>query len=91
MQTLKINPIFKSYGRPRKEMTARGVRKLTPKFDVEACTDMNGERCYIVRFRGHVVSTIPAQLTRQAARDKAAHYWMVARNPDRYPHIYCPF
>lgn len=77
--------------RPRKEMTASGKRVLTPKFDIEACTDMNGERAFVVRFRGHIVTAILAQLTRQAARDKAAHYWRLVRNPDRLKHIEVPF
>lgn len=73
--------------RPRKELTASGKRMLTPKFDIEPCTDMNGDRVFIVRFKGNVETLIPAQLTRQAARDKAARHWYVMRHPDRYAHI----
>lgn len=86
-----VLPVFKNYARPRKELLASGKRVRTPKFDVEPCTDMNGDRVFIVRFRGAIVTTIPAQLTRQAARDKAAHMWRVVRSPNRYPHIKCPF
>lgn len=82
--------VFANYARPRKELVG-GKRVRTAKFNIEACTDMNGERAFIVRFRGQVVSTIPSQTTRQAARDKAAAYWRLVRNPDKYPHIVCPW
>lgn len=88
--TMQVNSIFKNYARPRKELIGNRYQR-TPKFNIEATRDMNGERCFVVRFKGQIVTTIPSQLTRQAARDKAAHYWRVVRNPDRLKHIEVPF
>lgn len=85
-----VLPVFKNYGRPRKELIG-GKRVRTPKFNIEPCTDMNGDRVFIVRFKGSIVTTIPAQETRQDARKKAARMWWVVRNPDRFPHIVCPW
>lgn len=90
METQTILPVFRNYARPRKELIG-DKRVRTPKFNIEPCTDMNGDRVFIVRFRGEIVTTIPAQFTRQAARDKAARMWWVVRNPSKLAHIKCPF
>lgn len=78
-------------GRPRKrkELTSRGW-KYAPRFDIEGTT-YEGDSYYIVRFRGAIVTTIPAQLTRQAARREAARYFWALRNAKRLAHIPTPF
>lgn len=74
MNTYAVRPVFKAFGQGRKEMTSEGLQ-LAPHYNIQPI-GVGGVTWYLVRLNGQIITSIPAQTSRKAARLEAVrHFW----------------